>query len=501
MSRPLGRARSSHAGASFAVFHHAGSSCTPELMRRFREETYPERAFHGKGIRAHVRPLMAERTMTPSCRASTRASTRIRIRGWAFRVRTLVGAPLLSCACASEAAEGSTAPHAASVSHPATEAVVQEARPPACEPPAYPAEGASCWADGCTFEQLVEVFNRSDPYHTEAQFGHIDTRDATPREGRGVVLIVPCCSEGDPDCCTRLDAIRNPGVCQSNANGSPEGRYVAPRGDALGTLNLNPSVLKQSHRELCCGMPFQNELVVHAASAGTGQVLPDGRVLTAQHNVFDNSRRRMLDRCVVFNWRRQSSGQSNQLQALRIEKVVRRGTGSGLGADWAIVRLDAPVPRAMRGELSVRAPRRAKAELTSFSHPFGSPLKKTVNGHIIRRQRNGRLLEVDLDSASGFSGAPLFDGSVLVGIAVYGSTTERGRPRNPGEADGYDCCGKGVCCDPPNMPYDAGATCNEQRPCETLAACGAEGCCNAGPYGRFGIAVSASSFESAARSR
>lgn len=91
------------------------------------------------------------------------------------------------------------------------------------------------------------------------------------------------------------------------------------------------------------------------------------------------------------------------------------------GSDWALVRLDRPVPGRKPASLGPPGPPRKGDRLIIMGYPSGLPLK-VAGGASVRDASQPGYFKADLDSYAGNSGSPVFNAETLLleGVLVRG---------------------------------------------------------------------------------
>jgi hypothetical protein len=178
--------------------------------------------------------------------------------------------------------------------------------------------------------------------------------------------------------------------------------------------------------QLCADEPFAEQ---PTAALCTGFLIAPDLVATAGHCIDE-------PRCpftgLVFGFAIGTPGgeaSTSGLETYRCSEVVESVVHYGFesdgafqdAADYAVVRLDRPVPN--RAPLVLRRePRVAVGDgLVVMGHPFGLPLKVADGGEV--RSIAGTFFQTNLDISEGNSGSPVLDLDSLevVGILVRGA--------------------------------------------------------------------------------
>jgi hypothetical protein len=172
--------------------------------------------------------------------------------------------------------------------------------------------------------------------------------------------------------------------------------------EAAGSLHLG-------RLSLCASQRFHDQLAIawdsEARSPGTGWLVGADLLVTARHVIADGG----AD-LVVFGYDDRYAPPVPADNVRRIAEVVVMGNDK-LGEDWALVRLESPVPEErVPRELST-AGTPADQQLFTFGHPMGLPLKYAGIFRVAYDPPDSAYFLAPIDALSGSSGSPVFDRS------------------------------------------------------------------------------------------
>lgn len=192
---------------------------------------------------------------------------------------------------------------------------------------------------------------------------------------------------------------------------------VTDNGDGTSTLT-GPTL--GVHRNLCPGEPFRDQPAIASCS---GFLAAADVVVTAGHCITPGS----LDGVrVVFGYQMADATTATtrlpSTEVYRVSTVLGHSAGSE-GNDWAVVRLDRPVPNHV--PLPVRTSGKVAdgERLHVVGHPSGLPRKIAGNAMVRDNGPAGHFV-ANLDTYGGNSGSPVFSSSThqVEGVLVRGET-------------------------------------------------------------------------------
>jgi len=175
-------------------------------------------------------------------------------------------------------------------------------------------------------------------------------------------------------------------------------------------------------RSMCTGTLIDEDLVITAAhcviSSRTGKVQPAGDVF------------------FVAGWRRGQKVASRKATEITVHPGYVFAEHPGLaeiGADLALIRLDAPIPAADAPFFPVGEPKTGKDALTLISYRRDRPHALTRQDGCDLRGAEGPVLVLNCDVTFGASGSPVFsdvDGAPRI-VAVMSAMGKDGATRKP----------------------------------------------------------------------
>lgn len=176
----------------------------------------------------------------------------------------------------------------------------------------------------------------------------------------------------------------------------------------------------QSYKDfygLCEGHRFQEQPVLGVCTA---TLIAEDLVLTASHCLDHRKRCEGLKFIFGWDWAMAQSDLLSVDQVYSCAEVVSESEDLKMGADFAILKLDRPVP-ARPLKIGEKISRSSQEELYSFSYPHGLPLK-IDRAQNLKAFLKPSLFRVDVDTFQGSSGSPLINSQgEIVGILSRGS--------------------------------------------------------------------------------
>jgi hypothetical protein len=202
------------------------------------------------------------------------------------------------------------------------------------------------------------------------------------------------------------------------------GYYWAFGGRKYGDAFTVPQAPQMNHPALDPATPFAAQPIIPMSCSGA-LIAPD-IVLTAGHcaDVFFNVVKRAY---VAFGWRLGEDGQPPEKfladQVYRCSLIAQRNDlkekdGIPLsGSDWALLRLDRPVPDHRPLSVDRRGVYKKGTKVAMIGYPYGLP-EKVETGVIRKRLRTA--FSTNLPAFIGDSGAPVFNqaSGLIEGILV-----------------------------------------------------------------------------------
>ena len=191
---------------------------------------------------------------------------------------------------------------------------------------------------------------------------------------------------------------------------------------ATGTsYRVSADRMRTSRVAPCSTNPWLEEWVVAPTCAATAFVVGPRWILTARHVVCPDveCKQNLLNQpglYFVLGW-----AGALELAGEGVYHIERlRDFGRSTDDDWALLEVDRPFASHQRPLSLADAPPVVGQSVHALAHPLGTALKYASNGKVVRV---GTTIVSDIDSLSGFSGAPLLDDQGrVVGLSFRGPT-------------------------------------------------------------------------------